>query len=58
MGSVMIVDTGIPVFKHHLTLQSLVYVYFVEQSPAICGTMPRLDKTFLTSIKAVSIVWS
>ncbi|TYO97731.1 putative selenate reductase YgfK subunit [Desulfallas thermosapovorans DSM 6562] len=46
----MVVGAGISGIQASLDLaESGYYVYLVEQSPAIGGTMPRLDKTFPTN---------
>ena len=50
VGSVLVVGAGISGIQASLDLaESGYYVYLVEQSPAIGGTMPRLDKTFPTN---------
>lgn len=50
VGAVMVVGAGISGIQASLDLaESGYYVYLVEQSPAIGGTMPRLDKTFPTN---------
>ncbi|MCG8400543.1 MAG: FAD-dependent oxidoreductase, partial [Firmicutes bacterium] len=50
IGSVLVVGAGISGIQASLDLaESGYYVYLVEQSPAIGGTMPRLDKTFPTN---------
>ncbi|MCL2337659.1 MAG: FAD-dependent oxidoreductase, partial [Firmicutes bacterium] len=49
-GAVLVVGAGISGIQASLDLaESGYYVYLVEQSPAIGGTMPRLDKTFPTN---------
>jgi len=49
-GSVMVVGGGIAGMQSALDLaNSGYYVYLVEQSPAIGGTMAQLDKTFPTN---------
>lgn len=46
----MVIGAGIAGIQASLDLaESGYYVYLVEQSPAIGGTMPRLDKTFPTN---------
>ena len=48
-GAVMVVGGGIAGIQASLDLAELGYfVYLVEQSPAIGGTMAQLDKTFPT----------
>ena len=48
-GSVMVVVGGIAGIQASLDLAELGYfVYLVEQSSAIGGTMAQLDKTFPT----------
>jgi len=50
VGAVMVVGAGIAGIQASLDLaESGYYVYLVEQSPAIGGTMPMLDKTFPTN---------
>ncbi|SFH41996.1 NADPH-dependent glutamate synthase beta chain [Desulfotomaculum arcticum] len=50
MGSVMVVGAGIAGIQASLDLaESGYYVHLVEQSPAIGGIMPMLDKTFPTN---------
>jgi len=50
VGAVLVVGAGISGIQASLDLaESGYYVYLVEQSPAIGGTMPRLDKTFPTN---------
>lgn len=50
VGAVMVVGGGIAGIQASLDLaESGYYVYLVEQSPAIGGTMPMLDKTFPTN---------
>lgn len=47
VGAVMVVGAGIAGIQASLDLaESGYYVYLVEQSPAIGGIMPMLDKTF------------
>jgi len=47
VGSVMIIGGGVAGMQAALTLaDSGYYVYLVEKSGAIGGTMVRLDKTF------------
>lgn len=49
-GSVVVVGGGIAGMQSALDLaNSGYYVYLVEQSPAIGGTMAQLDKTFPTN---------
>ncbi|WP_066635901.1 CoB--CoM heterodisulfide reductase iron-sulfur subunit A family protein [Desulfolucanica intricata] len=49
-GSVLVVGAGIAGIQASLDLaESGYYVYLVEKSPAIGGTMPMLDKTFPTN---------
>ena len=49
-GSVMVVGAGIAGVQAALDLaNSGYYVYLVEKSPAIGGTMAQLDKTFPTN---------
>ncbi len=50
IGAVMVVGAGIAGIQASLDLaESGYYVYLVESSPAIGGTMPMLDKTFPTN---------
>jgi heterodisulfide reductase subunit A len=50
VGAVMVVGGGIAGIQAALDLaNSGYYVYLVERSPAIGGTMPQLDKTFPTN---------
>jgi len=50
VGAVMVVGAGIAGIQASLDLaESGYYVYLVEQSPAIGGMMPALDKTFPTN---------
>ncbi len=50
VGAVMVVGAGIAGIQASLDLaESGYYVYLVEQSPAIGGIMPALDKTFPTN---------
>ncbi len=50
LGSVMVVGGGITGMQSALDLaDSGYYVYLVEKSPAIGGTMAQLDKTFPTN---------
>lgn len=50
VGAVMVVGAGIAGIQASLDLaESGYYVYLVEQSPAIGGIMPMLDKTFPTN---------
>ncbi|MBC7325497.1 MAG: CoB--CoM heterodisulfide reductase iron-sulfur subunit A family protein, partial [Moorella sp. (in: Bacteria)] len=50
VGAVMVVGAGIAGIQAALDLaESGYYVYLVESSPAIGGTMPMLDKTFPTN---------
>lgn len=50
IGAVLIVGSGIAGIQAALDLaESGYYVYLVEKSPAIGGTMPMLDKTFPTN---------
>ncbi|KJS15452.1 MAG: 4Fe-4S ferredoxin [Peptococcaceae bacterium BRH_c4b] len=50
VGAVMVVGAGIAGIQASLDLaESGYYVYLVENSPAIGGTMPMLDKTFPTN---------
>jgi len=50
IGAVMIVGGGIAGIQASLDLaNSGYYVYLVEQSGAIGGTMAKLDKTFPTN---------
>ena len=47
VGAVMVVGGGIAGMQSALDLASTgFYVYLVEGSPAIGGTMAQLDKTF------------
>jgi len=49
-GSVMVVGGGISGMQAALDLaNSGFYVYLVERSPAIGGSMAQLDKTFPTN---------
>jgi len=49
IGAVMVVGGGIAGIQATLDLAALgYYVYLVESSPAIGGTMSQLDKTFPT----------
>ena len=49
IGAVMVVGGGIAGIQASLDLAELGYfVYLVENSPAIGGTMSQLDKTFPT----------
>jgi len=49
IGAVMVVGGGIAGIQASLDLAELgYYVYLVENSPAIGGTMSQLDKTFPT----------
>jgi heterodisulfide reductase subunit A len=49
-GAVMIVGGGITGMQSALDLaDSGYYVYLVESTPAIGGTMAQLDKTFPTN---------
>ncbi len=49
-GAVMVVGGGVGGIQAALDLaESGYYVYLVEESPAIGGTMPQLDKTFPTN---------
>jgi heterodisulfide reductase subunit A len=49
-GSVLVVGGGIAGMQTALDLASSgFYVYLLEKSPAIGGTMARLDKTFPTN---------
>ena len=50
VGAVMVVGGGIAGIQASLDLaESGYYVYLVETSPAIGGTMAQLDKTFPTN---------
>jgi heterodisulfide reductase subunit A len=50
IGAVMVVGGGIAGMQSALDLASMgFYVYLVEASPAIGGTMAQLDKTFPTN---------
>ncbi|MFZ5643946.1 MAG: FAD-dependent oxidoreductase [Bacillota bacterium] len=50
IGAVLVVGAGIAGIQASLDLaESGYYVYLVEKSPAIGGTMPMLDKTFPTN---------
>ena len=50
VGAVMVVGGGIAGMQAALDLASTgFYVYLVEASPAIGGTMAQLDKTFPTN---------
>ena len=50
VGSVMVVGGGITGMQAALDLADTGYfVYLVEKSPAIGGTMAQLDKTFPTN---------
>jgi heterodisulfide reductase subunit A len=50
IGAVMVVGGGISGMQAALDLaNSGYYVYLVEKSPAIGGTMARIDKTFPTN---------
>lgn len=50
VGAVMVVGGGIAGMQSALDLASNgFYVYLVEASPAIGGTMAQLDKTFPTN---------
>jgi heterodisulfide reductase subunit A len=49
-GAVMVVGGGIAGMQAALDLANAgYYVYLVEKSPAIGGTMAQLDKTFPTN---------
>lgn len=49
VGAVMVVGGGIAGIQASLDLAELGYfVYLVEDSPAVGGTMSQLDKTFPT----------
>jgi heterodisulfide reductase subunit A-like polyferredoxin len=49
-GSVLIIGGGVGGIQAALDLaESGYYVYLVEESPAIGGVMPQLDKTFPTN---------
>jgi len=57
VGAVMVVGAGIAGIQASLDLaESGYYVYLVEQSPAIGGTMPALDKTFPTNDCSMCII--
>jgi len=50
VGAVLVLGAGIAGIQASLDLaESGYYVYLVEKSPAIGGTMPMLDKTFPTN---------
>ena len=50
VGAVMVVGGGIAGMQAALDLATTgFYVYLVEASPAIGGTMAQLDKTFPTN---------
>ena len=50
IGSVMVVGGGIAGMQSALDLaDSGYYVYLLEKSPSIGGTMSQLDKTFPTN---------
>jgi len=50
VGSVMVVGGGIAGMQSALDLaDSGYYVYLLEKSPSIGGTMAQLDKTFPTN---------
>jgi heterodisulfide reductase subunit A len=50
IGAVMVVGGGIAGMQSALDLAAIgFYVYLIEASPAIGGTMSRLDKTFPTN---------
>ena len=50
IGAVMVLGGGIAAMQSALDLASAgFYVYVVEASPAIGGTMAQLDKTFPTN---------
>lgn len=50
LGAVMVVGGGIAGMQSALDLASAgFYVYLVEDTPAIGGTMAQLDKTFPTN---------
>ena len=50
LGSVVVVGGGIAGMQAALDLaNSGYYVYLVEKSPAIGGTMAQIDKTFPTN---------
>ncbi|TEB08795.1 NAD(P)-binding protein [Pelotomaculum propionicicum] len=56
-GAVLVVGAGIAGIQASLDLaESGYYVYLVEKSPAIGGTMPMLDKTFPTNDCSMCIV--
>ncbi len=49
-GAVMVVGGGITGMQSALDLADAgYYVYLIEKSPAIGGTMAKLDKTFPTN---------
>jgi heterodisulfide reductase subunit A len=49
-GSALVIGGGITGIQSALDLaESGYFVYLVEQSPAIGGTMAQLDKTFPTN---------
>jgi heterodisulfide reductase subunit A len=49
-GSVMVIGGGIAGMQASLDLaNSGYYVYLIEKSPAIGGSMAQLDKTFPTN---------
>ena len=49
-GSVMVIGGGIAGMQASLNLaNSGYYVYLIEKSPAIGGSMAQLDKTFPTN---------
>ncbi|MFZ5643952.1 MAG: FAD-dependent oxidoreductase [Bacillota bacterium] len=57
VGAVMVVGAGIAGIQASLDLaESGYYVYLVESSPAIGGTMPMLDKTFPTNDCAMCVL--
>ncbi len=50
LGAVMVIGGGIAGMQSALDLASAgFYVYLVEATPAIGGTMAQLDKTFPTN---------
>ncbi len=50
IGAVMVVGGGIAGMQSALDLAAIgFYVYLIEASPAIGGTMSKLDKTFPTN---------
>lgn len=56
-GAVMVVGGGVAGIQASLDLAEAGYfVYLVEKSPAIGGTMPRLDKTFPTNDCSMCII--